>query len=105
MEKILTISLSVFGALAVVGGWIFALGVLWQQSKELKARMDKTSETVATLEEDARRHVMNINIHRDPERDNRELELLRKEVHSIRDDIKNLPAQFVALFKTMSTDK
>lgn len=105
MEKLLTISLSVFGALAVVGGWIFALGVLWQQSKELKARMDKTSETVATLEEDARRHVMNTNIHRDPDRDNRELELLRREVHSIREDIKNLPAQFVTLFQSLHNQK
>lgn len=105
MEKVISLTAAIFGLVAVIGGWIFSLGVLWQKSRELSKRMGETEQKLATVEEKVEGHLFNTTIHRDPDRDNREMELLRREVHSIREDIKNLPDRFLALFQSLHTTK
>jgi len=102
MEKAITLTIAIFGFLAVIGGWIFSLGVLWQRIKDLSDRMTKSEQQGTETADVLTAHLANTNVHRDPDRDQREIELLRKEVHSIREDIKNLPDRFLTLFRSLN---
>lgn len=100
MEKIITLTITIFGALAVIGGWIFALGVLYQSLKEVRTRLNELIKDFVDRGIKFDAHVVNNTIHRDPERDGMVLRRIEEKLDTLEKDFREGITEIVRAITT-----